>query len=217
MAGLIGVGRNTLGQASVGFQQSAGLEANRNAAQQQLDAARAAQRSSMVTTGAGLGGSIGVNNYMAAKAAAAKAGTGATSAAAPPVAVLSAPADLATSVGTQLGPVPIPVSEISGVGINSLASTTPELLLAEATSTAVPTVALEAAAPAAGELVGTLGTLTAPTSGIAAGTTAATTTGTGVVAGGASTGALAGIGAIATPLLIGAGAALLLDSMFDIF
>jgi len=163
MAGLIGVGRNTLGQASVGFQQSAGLEANRNAAQQQLDAARAAQRSSMVTTGAGLGGSIGVNNYMAAKAAAAKAGTGATSAAAPPVAVLSAPADLATSVGTQLGPVPIPVSEISGVGINSLASTTPELLLAEATSTAVPTVALEAAAPAAGELVGTLGTLTAPT------------------------------------------------------
>jgi hypothetical protein len=52
----------------------------------------------------------------------------------------------------------------------------------------------------------------------AAGTTAATTAGTGVVAGtGASTGALAGIGAIATPLLIGAGAALLLDSVFDIF
>jgi hypothetical protein len=215
MAGLIGVGRNTLGQASVGFQQSAGLEANRNAAQQQLDAARAAQRSSMVTTGAGLGGSIGVNNYMAAKAAAAKAGTGATSAAAPPVAVLSAPADVATSVGTQLGSVPIPVSEITGTGINSLASTTPELLLAEATSTAVPTVALEGAVPVAGELAGTLGTLTAPTSGIAAGTTAAGTT---AAAGGtAATGAMATIGAIATPLLIGAGAALLLDSMFDIF
>ena len=50
MAGLIGVGRNTLGQASVGFQQSAALEANRNAAQQQLNAARAAQRSSMVSS-----------------------------------------------------------------------------------------------------------------------------------------------------------------------
>jgi hypothetical protein len=217
MAGLIGVGRNTLGQASVGFQQSAGLEANRNAAQQQLNAARAAQRSSMVATGAGLGGSIGVNNYMAAKAAAAKAGTGAATTAAPPVAVLSAPADLATSVGTQLGSVPVPVSEITGTGINSLASTAPELLLAEATSTAVPTVALEAAVPAAGELAGTLGAITAPTSGIAAGTTAATTAGTSAVAGGASTGALAGIGAIATPLLIGAGAALLLDSLFDIF
>lgn len=214
MAGLIGVGRNTLGQASVGFQQSAGLEANRNAAQQQLDAARAAQRSSMVTTGAGLGGSIGVNNYMAAKAAAARAGTGAATTAAPPVAVLSAPADVATSVGTQLGSVPIPVSEITGTGINSLASAAPEALLAEATSTAVPTVALEAAAPAAGELAGTLGAITTPASGI---TGAAATTGGTAAVGGASTGAMATIGAIATPLLIGAGAALLLDSMFDIF
>lgn len=217
MAGLIGVGRNTLGQASVGFQQGAGLEANRNAAQQQLNAARAAQRSTMVSTGAGLGGSIGVNNYMAAKAAAAKAGTGAATTAAAPVTVVAAPANVATSVGGQLGAVPIPVSEITGVGVNSLASAAPEVLLADAVSTAVPTVALEAAVPAAGELAGTLGVITAPTSGIAAGTTAATTAGTSAVAGGASTGALAGIGAIATPLLIGAGAALLLDSMFDIF
>jgi hypothetical protein len=53
----------------------------------------------------------------------------------------------------------------------------------------------------------------------AAGTTAATTAAAGGAAAGgtAATGAMATIGAIATPLLIGAGAALLLDSMFDIF
>jgi hypothetical protein len=52
----------------------------------------------------------------------------------------------------------------------------------------------------------------------AAGTTAATTAAAGgAAAGGAATGTMAAIGAIATPLLIGAGAALLLDSMFDIF
>jgi len=195
MAGLIGVGRNTLGQASVGFQQSAGLEANRNAAQQQLNAARAAQRSSMVSTGAGLGGSVGVNNYMAAKAAAAKAGTGAATTAAAPVAVVGEDGALAAEAGTQLGAITAPASGITGAGAASTA--------AGAASTVVPTVALEAAVPAAGELVGTLGAIQAPASGIAAS--------------GASTGALAGIGAIATPLLIGAGAALLLDSMFDIF
>lgn len=214
MAGLIGIGRNTLGQANVGFQQSAALEDNRNAMGMQLRQARAAQRASMVTTGAGLGGSIGVNNLMAAKAAAAKAGLPVATTAAAPVTVVAAPANVATSVGGQLGAVPIPVSEITGVGVNSLASAAPEVLLADAVSTAVPTVALEAAAPVAGELAGTLGAITAPASGI---TGAAATTGGTAAVGGASTGLMAGIGAIATPLLIGAGAALLLDSVFDIF
>jgi hypothetical protein len=202
MAGLIGVGRNTLGQASVGFQQSAGLEANRNAAQQQLNAARAAQRSNMVATGAGLGGSVGVNNYMAAKAAAAKAGTTVPTAVAP-IAVSGQPAMLAAPATEIAGAISAPASGIAGgpVALSGAGMGAP--------------VAIEAAVPAAGELVASLGGITAPTSGIAgaAGTTAATTAGTGA----ASTGALAGIGAIATPLLIGAGAALLLDSMFDIF
>jgi hypothetical protein len=181
MAGLIGVGRNTLGQASVGFQQSAGLEANRNAAQQQLNAARAAQRSSMVSTGAGLGGSIGVNNLMAANAAA-KAGTtvaaGTTAASAAPAVLTPAiqaavPATALTSTGGFVG-----TSTALGAGAGTTAGMT------------------------------TLG---------AAGAAAAPAAAAPVAVGGASTGALAGIGAIATPLLIGAGAALLLDSLFDIF
>ena len=75
MVGLIGVGRNTLGQANVGFQQSANLEDSRNNMGDQLRQARAAQRASMVSTGAGLGASFGVNKFAeavsSAKAAAA--------------------------------------------------------------------------------------------------------------------------------------------------
>ena len=66
MAGLIGAGRNTLNQATGGFQTVAGLESARNSMNAQLAAARNAQRSSMVTTGAGLGASIGINNLDAA-------------------------------------------------------------------------------------------------------------------------------------------------------
>lgn len=182
MAGLIGIGRNTLGQANVGFQQSAALEDNRNAMGDQLRQARAAQRASMVTTGAGLGGSIGVNNAMAASAAA-KAGTTVAGTAAAAPAVLT-PAIQAAVPATGLIPTAGYVGTSTGLG-------------AGAATTAGMT-----------------------TAGAAAGTTAATTaatTGTAVGAGAASTGAMAGVMAIATPLLIGAGAALLLDSMFDIF
>jgi hypothetical protein len=47
----------------------------------------------------------------------------------------------------------------------------------------------------------------------ATGTTAAT----GATATTGATGVLGAVGTVATPLLIGAGAALLLDSLFDIF
>jgi len=164
MAGLIGIGRNTLGQANVGFQQSANLEDNRNAMGDQLRQARAAQRSSMVTTGAGLGGSIGVNNAMAASAAAkagAAAGTGA---------VGTAPAVLATAAPEVLATAAPEVLTTAGA----------EVLAGTVVPTVVPAAVPAVAAPAAA----------AP---------------------------MAGVMAIATPLLIGAGAALLLDSMFDIF
>lgn len=198
MAGLIGIGRNTLGQANVGFQQSANLEDSRNAMGMQLRQARAAQRASMVTTGAGLGGSIGVNNLMAggnfvpASASQALAVPAAVTGAAP-VAVAGEGAMVAGELASQLGAISAPASGIAGA---STAAGTAAITGAAP----VAVSGLGAAAPVAGELVGTLGTMTAPASGI-----------------GASTGALAGIGAIATPLLIGAGAALLLDSMFDIF
>ena len=157
MAGLIGIGRNTLGQANVGFQQSANLEDNRNAMGDQLRQARAAQRASMVTTGAGLGGSIGVNNAMAASAAA-KAGTTAAGTGA----ISTAPAVLATAAPEVL------------------ATAGAEVLAGTVVPTVVPAAVPAVAAPVAA----------AP---------------------------MAGVMAIATPLLIGAGAALLLDSMFDIF
>lgn len=193
MAGLIGVGRNTLGQASVGFQQSAGLEANRNAAQQQLDAARSAQRSSMVATGAGLGGSIGVNNYMA---------------------------NAATQKGIESFGQRIGIDGISKLAAQETATTVaPEVVATvapEVVATAAPEVLTTAAIDAA-TAAGTTAAGTTAAGATAAGTTAATTAGTGAVVGGASTGAMATIGAIATPLLIGAGAALLLDSVFDIF
>jgi hypothetical protein len=185
MAGLIGVGRNTLGQASVGFQQSAGLEANRNAAQQQLNAARAAQRSSMVATGAGLGGSIGVNNLMAAQAAAKGV----------PTAALAG--QTAAATGSVTG------SAGTGALFGVSGSGAPMSL-----------AALEAGTAAAGTAAA--GTAAGTTAGTVAGTVAAAPVAAAPVAG-ASTGAMATIGAIATPLLIGAGAALLLDSMFDIF
>jgi hypothetical protein len=184
MAGLIGVGRNTLGQASVGFQQGAGLEANRNAAQQQLDAARSAQRSSMVATGAGLGGSIGVNNLMAAQAAAKTV----------PTAALAG--QTAAATGTAAGTAALPSGALVSTGG------------AVGTSTAL--------GAGAGTTAGmtTLGAAGATAAPAAVATTAAAPVAAAPVA---STGAMATIGAIATPLLIGAGAALLLDSMFDIF
>ena len=163
MAGLIGVGRSTLGQASVGFQQSAGLEANRNAAQQQLNAARAAQRSGTVVSGAGLGASVGVNNYMA---------------------------NAATQKGIESFGQRIGIDGISKLAAQETAKAVAPEVVATAAPEIAATVAPEIAATVAPELAVTA----AP-----------------------STGALAGIGAIATPLLIGAGAALLLDSVFDIF
>jgi hypothetical protein len=182
MAGLIGVGRNTLGQANVGFQQSANLEDSRNAMGDQLRQARAAQRASMVTTGAGLGGSIGVNNLMAANAAA-------------NTATIAAPIGATTIVPTVI-PAALPSGGLVATG-GAVGTSTG--LGAGAATTAGMTTAGAAA-------------------GTAAGTTAATTAAAGgAAAGGAATGTMAAIGAIATPLLIGAGAALLLDSMFDIF
>jgi len=165
MAGLIGIGRNTLGQANVGFQQSANLEDNRNAMGDQLRQARAAQRASMVTTGAGLGGSIGVNNAMAASAAA-KAGTTAAGTGA----ISTAPAVLATAAPEVLATAAPEVLATAGA----------EVLAGTVVPTVVPAAVPAVAAPVAA----------AP---------------------------MAGVMAIATPLLIGAGAALLLDSMFDIF
>ena len=181
MAGLIGVGRNTLGQANVGFQQSANLQDSRNAMGDQLRQARAAQRASMVTTGAGLGGSIGVNNAMAAGAAAKGV----------PTAALAGKTAAAT--GSVTG------SAGTGALFGVPASGAPMSLAALEAGTAAGTAAgTGAAAGTAAEVLAT----TAPE--IVAGTIAPTAPAAGVMA-------------IATPLLIGAGAALLLDSLFDIF
>lgn len=192
MAGLIGIGRNTLGQANVGFQQSAALEDNRNAMGDQLRQARAAQRASMVTTGAGLGGSIGVNNAMAAGAAAKGV----------PTAALAGKTAAAT--GSVTG------SATTGAMFGVPVSGAPMSLAALEAGTAA---ASTAAGTGAGFTVSATGAPMA-LAGLEAGTAAVAPA---VVAPAASTGAMATIGAIATPLLIGAGAALLLDSMFDIF
>lgn len=198
MAGLIGIGRNTLGQAAVGFQQTAGLEANRNAAAQQLEAARSAQRSSMVSTGAGLGASVGVNNLMAA------APTTLTA-----VAPAAAPAAVAPTAAVAGG---VPMSTLGATSINGV----PMI----AANYGLETIALPAAEAitAGGSAAGAAGAGTAAGTAATTGTaTAAGTTATAASGAGASAGALGAIGAVATPLLIGAGAALLLDSLFDIF
>lgn len=179
MAGLIGAGRNTLNQATGGFQTVAGLESARNSMNAQLTAARNAQRSSMVTTGAGLGASIGINNLVGAGAAAAGgAGAGAAGAA-----------------GAAGGGWAIPAA----AGVMPLGGT------AAAGTAAAGTAAAGTAA------AGTAAAGTAAAGTAAAGTAAAGATGA------ASMGTMAAIGAVATPLLIGAGAALLLDQLFDIF
>jgi len=228
MAGLIGVGRNTLSQASSGFQTVAGLETARNNMARQLNAARDSQRVSSVTTGAGLGASIGVTNLMKQRAAE-EAGRQAVGAAAQTAAPQSA---LAALEGTKATPQLLLEAARADGAAKLAAMPIPGL-----TSTAAPVSAgLAQAGTAAGSLAtpiataGSLGTvatpagaltLAAPTGAAAATGTAATgaaATGAAAGAGGAaSTGALATIGAVATPLLIGAGAALLLDTMFDIF
>ena len=207
MAGLVGIGRNTLSQASGGFQTVAGLEAQRNATNKQLAAARNAQRSSMAATGAGIGASIGVNKLMANKAAE------------------TAAQKLGSKIGIE------GVRELAAQEALSSATITPVTQIAPVSSELAGMPALNlpgiAAAPAAEGVAA--GTAAGATAGTAAGATAGTAATTGTVVGtataapaaaapvAASTGPLAAIGTVATPLLIGAGAALLLDSLFDIF
>jgi hypothetical protein len=161
MAGLIGAGRSTLSQATGGFSNVAAFEAARNQSADNMKAARNAQRMSAVSTGAGIGASIGLKGVMAAKTAASAVPT--VSAIAPTLAAAAAPTTAATTIG---------------------AAALPTATAALGTGTTV------AAAPVAAAAAST---------------------------GAAATGAMAAIGAIATPLLIGVGAALLLDSIFDIF
>lgn len=194
MAGLIGVGRNTLSQATGGFSAVGGMQQQRNAMNDQLDAARKAQRVSMATTGAGLGASVGVNNLMrqgAAKVASTVspniAGTTAT---ALPSAGTAALGEAGTAVGTAAGTGATATAGAAGAAGAGGAATAAPISAAIAADTAATTGAVTTALEGAS----------------VAGTTA-----------GGSTGLLAGVGAIATPLLIGAGAALLLDSLFDIF
>lgn len=190
MAGLIGIGRQNLYDASGGFRAAAGLEQQRNAFNEQMEAARKAQTMSMATTGAGIGGSVGINNYLAAKDALAAqqlAAQGAVSTAA------AAPATAA-----QIG-----------------AGTEAATIMANAYNPAFQAAAIEAAgATAAGTTAGTTAGVTA------VGTTAGAAAPAAVAAPAAAApaaGPLAAVGTIATPLLIGAGAALLLDQVFDIF
>lgn len=190
MAGLIGVGRNTLGQASVGFQQTAGLESSRMAMADQLAAARAAQRSSMVSTGAGLGASVGANKLAAAGGIGAKA-----------AAPVAAPVATAIPVAETIA---VPISGPSALGTIEAGAMTS--LGQTGTVSALPAAAETLAV--AGETAGALAPeiATAATEGV---TAAAGSSG--------ATGVLGAVGTVATPLLIGAGAALLLDSLFDIF
>ena len=195
MAGLINIGRQTLGQATQGFGAASQLEQSRNAMGRQIEAARNAQRMSMATTGAGLGASIGVNNLMAAQpvAGATNIGTGAVFNTAPQL------GGQAISQGAQMiAPEALAAFEAStiaapagGVTVAGGGSTL-GLSGAAAGEAALAATAPEIAAAAAPEIA------------------AATTTA-------GSTGTMAAIGAVATPLLIGAAGALLLDSLFDIF
>jgi hypothetical protein len=135
-------------------------------------------------------GSVGINNYLAAKDALAAqqlAAQGAVSTAA------AAPATAA-----QIG-----------------AGTEAATIMANAYNPAFQAAAIEAAgATAAGTTAGTTAGVTA------VGTTAGAAAPAAVAAPAAAApaaGPLAAVGTIATPLLIGAGAALLLDQVFDIF
>jgi hypothetical protein len=200
MAGLINVGRQTLGQATQGFGAASQLEQSRNAMGRQLDAARNAQRMSMATTGAGLGASIGVNNLMGRMADAELASrVGSMSLPAP---TLSAPVNVVSAGSAPLN------STALGANVGSLgtvATPTGPMALAAPASSVAPIAAVETGAAVLPEAIA------AQTAAVEAGTVGAG------AAGGASTGTMAAIGAVATPLLIGAGAALLLDSLFDIF
>lgn len=176
MAGLIGVGRNTLDQATGGFRGAATLETQRNNAADQLKAARDAQRMSSVSTGAGLGASAGVQ-------AIAKAG----------------------GIGGKLAPMAGQTITVGGAGAGAglgTAATTATTAAGTAAGTAAST--LPASVAAVGDLTATIAPAVIEVPGIAG-----ATSGIG--------GMGAAIGAVATPLLIGAGAALLLDSLFDIF
>lgn len=205
MAGLIGIGRQTLGQATGGFGAASQLEQSRNAMGRQIDAARNAQRMSMVTTGGGLGASIGVNNLLkqqaaqkAAEQAALKAGTQAVTSAAPNAPALAA--------------------------LETVPTVTPDLLLQAARADGAAILGKAAGTGTAATGTTAAGTASAllPSGGVlptgvvaSSGTTTLTAGATPVVAG--SKPILGTLGAVATPLLIGAAGALLLDSLFDIF
>lgn len=98
MAGLIGVGRDTMNQAVGGFGAAAQLETQRNAFNSQMSAARSAQRAQMAGTGGGIGAAIGVAKLTGASTAAAGAGAGA-----------GASTGLMASIGTVAVPLAIGV------------------------------------------------------------------------------------------------------------
>lgn len=188
MAGLIGAGRNTLSQATGGFSDVAAFENARNITADQMKAARKAQRISAVSQGAGIGASIGL-----------------------------------TKAAAMAKPITIPSATIPGVNLGVPVAGTP--ITAAPAAAAAP--AASSVLPAGSQLAAQAATLEAAPLAIAAETaplvasapvattTTATTIGGATIPGSAGLGAT--IGAIATPLLIGAGAALLLDSLFDIF
>lgn len=163
MAGLINVGRQTLGQATQGFGAASQLEQSRNAMGRQLDAARNAQRVSMTTTGAGLGASIGVNNLMANQAAA-KAAEEAAKQAALKTAV-SAPAATSAPAASWTIPVgggPMPIAGADAVAANVVGDVMleqgAEMLAEEAAKQALAEGTKQAGAQTLGATIGAIAT-----------------------------------------------------------
>ena len=205
MAGLINIGRQTLGQATQGFGAASQLEQSRNAMGRQIDAARNAQRMSMATTGAGLGSSIGVNKLMANNAMVDAFNAGLSAQLPAPYLGTAATTTAPTINAVSAGAAPLNSAALTANvgGLGTVATPTGAMTLAAPTSAAAPIAAVETGAAILPEAI--------------AAQTAAVEAGAATAGAASSTGTMAALGAVATPLLIGAAGALLLDSLFDIF
>ena len=185
--------------ANQGMRSVAELEAQENAIADQLDAAEQAQKTQMYSTGAGIGGSFGVNSALeAGKTAKDAIGT-----------ANKAIKGLGT-VGKQGGQLTFtPTGGELLTGTEAVQAVDSAAGIADATA-AKKAADLAQAAEAAGaltetvEVVETVEAVGTATEAVGAATTAASSTGT-----------MATLGAIAAPVAIGLGVAFLLNKLFD--
>ena len=171
--------------ANQGMRSVAELEAQENAIADQLEAAEQAQKTQMYSTGAGIGGSYGVQKALEAGKA------------------VATPAPVVEAVGTME----------AGAGITE-ATLAAEGLATQAVAEGATQAAAEGAAAAIAEgAAAAEGATTAVAAAEGATTAVAAAEGTTVAAG--ASGGLATLGAIAAPIAIGLGVAFLLNKLFD--